>query len=105
MGKTKIDICKKCWGAGRVNGGDENSTWSKTCEDCHGIGFVRVPMTNADRIRAMTDEELAKECVRQFPMYLWPNGIRAIYFDMENHKKDKAIKAWMQWLQQPAEGD
>ena len=63
------------------------------------------PMTNADRIRAMTDEELAKECVRQFPMYLWANGIRAIYFDMENHKKDKAIKAWMQWLQQPAEGD
>ena len=58
MSKTKIDVCKKCWGKGRVHGGDENSTWSKTCEDCHGIGFVRVPMTNADSIRAMSDEEL-----------------------------------------------
>lgn len=62
-------------------------------------------MTNAQKIRAMSDEELAKECVRQFPMYLWPNGIRTIYFDMENHKKDNAIKAWMQWLKQPAEGE
>lgn len=60
MADTKLVICEKCWGKGHVNGGDENSTWSKTCEDCRGIGFVRVPMTNADHIRAMSDEELAK---------------------------------------------
>lgn len=60
MADTKLVICEKCWGTGQVHGGEENSTWSKTCEDCHGIGFVRVPMTNADHIRAMSDEELAK---------------------------------------------
>ena len=60
MADTKLVICEKCWGTGHVHGGEENSTWSKTCEDCRGIGFVRVPMTNADHIRAMSDEELAK---------------------------------------------
>lgn len=62
-------------------------------------------VTNADRIRAMTDEELAKECVRQFPMYLWPTEVRTIYFDFENHNKNNAINAWLQWLKQPAEGE
>lgn len=61
------------------------------------------PMTNADRIRAMSDEELAKECVRQFPMYLWPTEVRTIYFDFENHNKNKAVNAWREWLKQPAE--
>ena len=60
MADTKLVICEKCWGTGHVHGGEENSTWSKTCEDCRGIGFVRVPMTNADHIRSMSDEELAK---------------------------------------------
>lgn len=60
MADTKLVICEKCRGTGHVNGGNENSAWSKTCEDCHGIGFFRVPMTNADRIRAMSDDGLAK---------------------------------------------
>lgn len=59
--------------------------------------------TNADRIRAMSDEELAKECVKQFPMYLWPTEVRTIYFDFENHNKNNAINAWLEWLKQPAE--
>ena len=67
--------------------------------------FEEKPMTNADRIRAMTDEELAKECVKQFPMYLWPSEVRTIYFDFENHNKNNAINAWLEWLQQPAKGD
>ena len=33
---------------------------AKTCELCHGAGVIVVPMTNADRIRAMSDEELAE---------------------------------------------
>ena len=93
MGKTKMDICKKCWGAGHVHGGDENSTWSKTCEDCHGIGFVRVPMTNADRIRAMTDEDLAYwiMCPYDSPFC---DGI-----------EHNCIECTKEWLQQPTEGD
>ena len=61
------------------------------------------PITNADRIRAMNDEKLAKECVRQFPMYLWPTEVRTIYFDFENHNKNNAVNAWLEWLKQPAE--
>ena len=61
------------------------------------------PQTNADRIRAMSDEELAKECVRQFPMYLWPTGVRTIYFDFEKPNKNNAVNAWLEWLKQPAE--
>lgn len=59
--------------------------------------------TNADRIRAMNDEELAKECVRQLPMYLWPTEVRTIYFDFEKPNKNNAINAWLEWLKQPAE--
>ena len=101
MGKTKMDICTKCWGAGRVHGGDENSTWSKTCEDCHGIGFVRVPMTNADRIRAMTDEELAE--------FLDDVQYREWEYRQENPREkgyfQSCVEGWLNWLQQPAEGD
>ena len=61
------------------------------------------PITNADRIRAMNDEKLAKECVRQFPMYLWPTEVRTIYFDFENHNKNNAVNAWLEWLKQPSE--
>ena len=81
MADTKLVICEKCWGTGHVHGGEENSTWSKTCEDCRGIGFVRVPMTNADHIRAMTDEELA-----HFLAWHW-------------NQKDYGLE----WLKQPAE--
>ena len=61
------------------------------------------PENNADRIRAMNDEELAKECVRKFPMYLWPTKVRTIYFDFESPNKNNAINAWLEWLKQPAE--
>lgn len=71
----------------------------------HGMTFKTEPQTNADRIRAMSDEELAKVCVKEFPMYLWPSGVRTIYFDMDNHNKNNAVKAWLKWLQQPAEED
>lgn len=88
MADTKLVICEKCLGKGHVNGGDENSTWSKTCEDCRGIGFVRVPMTNADHIRAMSDEELAE----------WMAECNA-------YKENADASQWLPWLKQPAEGE
>ena len=98
MDKTKLEICKKCWGTGHVNGGDENSTWSKTCEDCHGIGFVRVPITNADRIRAMSDEELAEEL---HAIMLGWNGW--CDYHCENRGDDGCDKCILKWLKQPAD--
>lgn len=55
---TKTIVCPACDGAG----------WSgtKTCERCHGTGNVKRPMTNGDRIRSMTDEEIATELLPLF---------------------------------------
>ena len=59
--------------------------------------------TNADRIRAMTDEELAKaledECSGRESCY----GCFA-YRD-DGNCPGESKRAWMEWLQQPAEGD
>ena len=84
-----------------MHGGDENSTWSKSCEDCHGIGFIRVPKTNADRIRAMSDEELAE----------FLNRVKepCDYCDLESVPgactESLCDSAMQRWLQQPAEGE
>ena len=68
--------------------------------------YIPVP-TNADRIRAMTDEELAEFLAAKFadihaqcafekepPTATQLHAIAHTYFC-----------AWMQWLKQPAEGD
>lgn len=54
------------------------------------------PQTNADRIRAMSDEELAHELAM------------VAGWEREQYKKAKSIgieKVMMDWLQQPAEVD
>ena len=62
--KTKIIPCPVCDGKGYtlwVNTTDQScSTGSKTCPHCNGTGVREVEQTNADRIRAMSDEELAQ---------------------------------------------
>lgn len=54
----KAISCPDCNGHGFINGGDEHSTWSRTCNRCHGTGYTLVPKTRADRIREMKDEDL-----------------------------------------------
>ena len=52
-----------------------------------------VPMTNADRIRAMPDEELARQFGAQCPK-------------TSKRVCDKRCHlCWLEWLQQPAEED
>ena len=58
-----------------------------------------VPITNADSIRAMSDEELAKLICKHKPMHSWPEGVREIYFST----RMTGVEAWTEWLQQPAE--
>ena len=55
---TRIIPCSDCNGHGYINGGDDHSSWSKTCDRCHGSGYIQVPMTMLDKARAMSDEEL-----------------------------------------------
>lgn len=56
---NESSICKNCGGTGWITKIVDLSSWSETCPKCHGIGIVQEIITNADRIRAMSDEELA----------------------------------------------
>lgn len=60
--------------------------------------LLQTPMTNADRIRAMSDEELAWELI------FW----RDDWGDYETHvgcfdEREDALKAEIEWLKQPCE--
>ena len=94
---TKQIECPVCSGHGFISVIDENTISSYTCDHCNGAGEIEVPMTNADRIRAMSDEELA-ECLEQLPIC--------------KEKAQECIKAeyrcgecLLEWLKQPAEGE
>jgi len=72
---------------------------AETCavdEDC-GL-FIQKTMTNADRIRAMTDEELAeflaKSCAAVAPLIL----------DNKNYSEKDVVK-WQRWLKQEVDDD
>ena len=57
------------------------------------------PITNADRIRAMSDEELADMRVRYNPVTeMYINDTDEAYYDFVS-----AMEAELEWLQQPAE--
>lgn len=58
--------------------------------------ILEAPMTNADRIRAMPDEELAAAFAD------------AVYYGPTSKKcndRSEAINAWIDWLQQPIKED
>ena len=57
---TKQVVCPVCNGHGFISVIGENYSSSHTCDHCNGSGEIEIPMTNADRIRAMNDEELAE---------------------------------------------
>ena len=91
MKTKKLVNCPQCGGFGFTStpvSTDYKITVcrAKTCELCHGAGIIEVPMTNADRIRSMNDEELAK--------LLCCTGWRMI-----------EQKECLEWLQQTAEED
>ena len=68
--------------------------------------IVEAPKTNANRIRAMSDEELARKLVNASYRYDWKQDEDYWYFPNGTTKtnyKPKAIEAWLEWLKQPAE--
>lgn len=101
--------CKRCSGRGFINWtfseGNTGTATSYICPDCNGRGDIVVPMTNAERIRSMSDEELAERFTdatyykaSSFSSAEWagPNG--GTY-----SQKDSAKSEWVKWLRQPAE--
>ena len=96
-------MCKKC--NILING------WCEKKIDSHDPNMVRDcqyfwEKTNADRIRAMSDEELARKLVNASYRYDWKQDEDYWYFPNGTTKtnyKPKAIEAWLEWLKQPVE--
>lgn len=77
----------------------ENMNHSKVCPNCFkGDRWEPIPKTNADRIRAMTDEELAEflGTVMSGGYGKCPDG----YFDCSNRKS--CAECWLDWLKEEA---
>ena len=83
--KTKKIVCYNCGGHGFITTTYENGQTSAICPVCGGIGSHEIQMTNADRIRAMSDEELAEFLFQVGYNHRW--GLKEYALD---------------WLQQPA---
>lgn len=94
--KTKNLVCYNCGGHGFITTIYEGGQTSTICPVCGGIGTHEIQMTNADRIRAMSDEELANiiECPYGNP-----------YFDEHLPCKGSCHDCLLIWLQMPAEED
>lgn len=73
-------------------------------------GAFKPPMTNADRIRAMSDEELAQRLLKYegTEKRATPYGGHEHIFHGPHGEtcgtKEYALQLWMEWLDEPAEG-
>lgn len=97
--------CMDCDGKGFIAIFSEYSVWSERCPNCGGTGIVKVPMTNADRIRDMSDEELMTflERVHVDPCSACCDNL---YWCRRNNAPEPVCqKHFFKWLQQPAEED
>ena len=105
--KTKKLVCYNCGGHGFITATYENGQTSAICPVCGGIGSHEIQMTNADRLRAMTDEELAEfVCSNSINTMCdiicggWCNAVATLKKSADEMCKEIVIK----WLQQPVEG-
>ena len=83
----KIVPCHNCGGRGYIVKSGDCSAWAEMCQDCKGEGTIQVKMTNADRIRTMSDEEMAK------------------WLEYEGGGACAEVCGWLDWLRKPAEED
>ena len=67
-------------------------------KECKGY----IPMTNADRIRAMSDEELAKEFA-DCAIGLYCDTRKKWLPELPENVKRKVFDSLLEWLKQPAE--
>lgn len=82
---------------------DTCSTGTKTCPSCDGIGVREVALTNADHIRAMSVEELARLFVSAVSDGCPPEHDWDCKKDEEGW--DACDCCWAMWLRQPVEED
>ena len=99
-----LKTCPYCGGHGYINQFEDVEggcrAWANECIACKGTGAILVPETNADRIRRMSDEELAKFIATPCQCEVSPkrDGFRECGNDL-------CLQYLLKWLQQPAEED
>ena len=74
------------------------------CDDIDGFCHLHdepPPPTNADHIRSMTDEELAKRCSHTCP----PGDKWKSCDGCDSGEVDECEKCWLDWLKQPCGGE
>ncbi len=101
-------FCPDCDGVGFhsehfVNNDGTIVTHTTKCETCNGERYITVPMTNADRIRAMSDEELAKT-IYGMQKDLCKHFAEAVGYT-EPLEFDEDAPDILDWLKQTAEED
>lgn len=93
-----MKYCKDCWSFGRCNA--DGKTVDFPVDEGVCIDFDECkPETNADRIRAMTDEELVDWLLLYLLCSVCP---MQDYCSTTDLPCEKVI---LEWLQQPAEGE
>ncbi len=75
-----------------------SNEWRYNCDDGMRLFDERKPQTNADRIRAMTDEDLAT-----FLSEATSNAI--VILGIGSGKRSKSAFDWYGWLKAPVEGE
>lgn len=99
-----LKSCPYCGGHGYINQFEDIEggcrAWSKTCIACNGTGTILCQETNADRIRKMSDEELAKFIATPCQCEVRPkrDGFRECGNDL-------CLQYLLKWLQQLYEGE
>lgn len=102
-------ICKEC-----ANYDHKNLKHSKACENCvtehredgtesDPSNWRALPQTNADRIRAMSDEELAKWLLDVMSHKVACFGEGAFPYTPCRNTGHDCVKCGVDWLKQPAE--
>ena len=94
--KTKKLVCYNCGGHGFITATYENGQTSAIGPVCGGIGTHEIQMTNADRIRAMTDEELNE----LFHEIYNAGAEDAVAYEWG--QRTNSFEWTTEWLQQPA---
>ena len=99
-----LKTCPYCGGHGYINQFEDVEggcrAWANECIACKGTGAILVPETNADRIRRMSDEELAKFIASPCQCDVRPkrDGFRECGNDL-------CLQYLLKWLQSPTEED
>lgn len=113
MSKPSNKICPRCGKGGYINYIGQSNIYEAKCYNC-GYYFAfgeldlyeeKKPVTNADRIRQMTDEELADYLIRDVEA----EAVRRSGRHLTAGEIDMAVNDCVSWLKSPVkqegEGD